>query len=249
MRERVNPDICLAIVERCAALGAKVITFGGGDPFMYGGFRDLLQKTADLGIRSHVDTNALGLTPSDYKLLEDTRSLLALPLDGPNSQVHLQMRKMENHFDVVIGHLDALRERSVRVKINTVVSTCNYDSILKLAELLNSYRINLWSLYQFWPLHDALANNASYQLTSIDFDSLMKLLLSRKHSFSIEQGPITERHGTYFFVSHTGLLYINHPSDLTKYLTVGSVFDDKAIADWRRLTGSSIRPRAVSRYG
>src|SRR5690242_8418181 len=142
---------------------------------------------------------------------------------------------MENHFDTVVGHLYALRKTSVRVKINTVVSTSNYDSIPKLGELLNSFQIELWSLYQFWPLHDAsLANDASYQITSNDFDRLIKSLASSKHSFAIEPGPISERHGTYFFVSHTGLLYINDPSDRSKYRSIGSVFDDESIAEWQR---------------
>lgn len=241
-------DVCSAVIQRCAALGAKVITFGGGDPFMYDGFRDLLRQTADSGITPHVDTNGLGLIPSDYELIEDTGCLLALPLDGPNSQVNLQMRRMEHHFDVVIDHLKALREKSVRVKINSVVSSCNYNSILELHDLLNSFRLDLWSLYQFWPLHDASVNNSSYQISSIDFDSLLESLVSMKHPFIIEPGPIRERYGTYFFVSHTGSLYMNDPSDHTKYLTLGSVFDDESIAEWQLLTGTSIRPRAVARY-
>jgi MoaA/NifB/PqqE/SkfB family radical SAM enzyme len=247
-RERVELDRCIAVVKRCAELGVKVITFGGGDPFLLSGFSELLKQTANLGIEIHIDTNGTRLSNKDYNLVEETTSLIALPLDGPNGEIHAAMRESGDHFQVVLRHLEILRNRTIKVKINTVVSSLNYQSIIEIGEILKSYRINIWSLYQFWPLHNARFEKNKYNLPDAFFDNLIKEILTSKNPFRIEPGPIRERYGTYLFVSHTGSLYTHDQNSTSEYKVLGSIFDDSTIELWQQLHGHSIREQARTRY-
>jgi MoaA/NifB/PqqE/SkfB family radical SAM enzyme len=240
---------CLSIVDRCVEIGAKIITFGGGDPFLFDGFPDLLKHAAQKNIHIHVDTNGLKLAAKHYALLCDTTQLLGLPLDGPTAQIHGLMRATpDHHFHIVLKHLREISRSSLRIKVNTMVSSLNKQHMDELGLMLASYQLDIWSLYQFWPFTGITKLNDRHLLPTTEFEQLLVELRMREHSFRLEAGPIEERRGTYFFVAHTGLVYVDEPGDSGEYRFLGSVFDDSTVDTWLQLTGSSIRPVARKRY-
>lgn len=247
-REEVDLGRCIAVIERCASLGVKVITFGGGDPFLLREFPKLLKRSADLGMEIHVDTNGIKLSADQYNTIEETASLIALPLDGPTGSVHANMRGSEDHFKIVLGHLEGLADRTIRIKINTVVSRLNYQAIAEIGEILRLYRIDAWSLYQFWPLHDSVREKGRYDISDDLFTTVIRDIASSKYPFRVEPGPIRERYGTSIFVSHTGSLYIHDRDSESRYTVLGSILDEETITLLQRLNGNSIRERARDRY-
>src|SRR5262249_54830212 len=141
------------VVRRCYELGAKVITFGGGDPFKFAPIERIVELAHSLGLEIQIDTNAISLTPRHYPLLTDYVSLLGLPLDGPAASIHDSIRSAPGHFEMIQRHLAALQDRSLSIKINTVVTALNSAEVPMIAPLLNEYpSVQRWSLYQFWPL-------------------------------------------------------------------------------------------------
>src|SRR5437660_4987884 len=110
----VRLDVCLSIVDRCASLGIRVITFGGGDPFAFPDFKYLAEHAVESQMKVHVDTNGICLRERDYPWLEKNVHLLALPLDGPDRQVHGKMRGSDQHFDTVLKHLRGLAPINIR---------------------------------------------------------------------------------------------------------------------------------------
>src|ERR1700728_318992 len=59
--ERPAADLCKRIIERSAAIGFKVFTFGGGDPMLYEFLPELIVSAKNCGLFVHVDTNGIGL--------------------------------------------------------------------------------------------------------------------------------------------------------------------------------------------
>jgi MoaA/NifB/PqqE/SkfB family radical SAM enzyme len=248
LRQSVDPKLCHRIVAHCLHLGARVITFGGGDPFMYRFIHDLVKQARDGGVFVHVDTNALSMRKADHDAIRRHVGLVGLPLDGPDAQSHGRMRGSARHFDIVLGHLDRLCDMGVRVKVNTVASKLNIDCLVALAELLRNRALFRWSIYQFWPFDEITQANNEYGLPRERFDEELKRINSLGLPFPVEAGPVSERAGTYFFVTHTGLVYSNSAEQESQYQFLGSIFDDNTIDAWLRHSGGSMREAAKSRY-
>ena len=196
----------------------------------------------------YVDTNAIGLRQYHHKILEATTSLVAFPLDGDSPYLHGLMRGHALHFDIIIGHLVRLRQSKLRIKINTVVSALNKQSLPAIGALLCNYPIAEWSLYQFWPQDSAAYVSDAYYISDAHFRQALSKIPTVEYPFVVETHSILERHNTYFFVTHDGNVYANDPSDIKKYLMLGSVFDDNSIFRWQRVAKSSIRHSVRPRY-
>ena len=239
---------CKCMIEKCKSLGIKIITFSGGDPFIYSEFRDLLIYAKNLQFETHVDTNGICLNNDDYFLISETSTLLGLPIDGSNTKNHNKMRKFNKHFDIVIKHIKNLKDFKIRLKINTVVTKINFEDTINIFRLVNSLNIDFWSLYQFIPLHDAFLNASSYSLPYYKFESLVNLINSEKYKFNFEPGSANERTGDYLFVSPNGSVYTHDCKDLTKYKFIGSFFDNNWQSKFEKLNTNTIKNKSRLRY-
>lgn len=244
----VEASLCRAIVERCRNLGTQVLTFTGGDPFVYRSFRELVTYSASLGFEVQVDTNGLAMRAADYGILNEAVSLLSLPVDGSTPAANAEMRGMIHHLEVVLRHLEGLMGERVRTKINTTVAQPNISNITAIGDLLAKYRIETWSLFQFWPLHDAADHCERFEISSEDYHRVIAVTRDIGYPFRIESGTIDDRVGNHFFVTHQGEVYTHDPADTTAYLVLGSIFDDSTIDTWQTTTGSSVHPEARARY-
>lgn len=248
INKRVDPDLGFSIIKRCSQIGAKIITFGGGDPFMYDSFRELVAYSYKLGLECHVDTNAIAIGAEDYELISNYISLLSLPLDGPNDLVHTNMRGMSGHFDVVINCLNRMINIDCTLKINTVVALSNRFYLVGLANLLKDYPIEIWSLFQFWVLGMGVKNQKTFKISDSEYNFTINKLSQMDLPFHLERGTVKQRKGYHFFVTHTGMVYTHDKIDLNHYKFLGSIFDDQVIEKWSELACSSIHPQTVTRY-
>lgn len=239
---------CKEVVAQCSDLGASVVTFCGGDPFDYGFLPDLLRYAASLGLELHVDTNGIGLRAEHVHVLTETSSLLALPIDGSTPSTHGEMRGNHRHFAHIISLLNLLRGSAVRLKINTVVTRTNTSELSSIRDLLCEYRVDRWSLYQFWPLHSARARASELGIDDASFAAAIEPLRNVPAPFVVETNPVVDRYGTYLFVDHTGQLYENDPSSTSRYQTLGSIFDREVVAQLKRVGHRTLRRGAKGRY-
>jgi MoaA/NifB/PqqE/SkfB family radical SAM enzyme len=102
------------IVDRVVEWHVEAITFGGGDPFMYGQFRDLLLYCFGK-LFIHVDTNGINLKDPDFELMQKGVALLGLPVDGSNAAVHGVMRDDLTHFKSVIHNIVRTNKYGLRL--------------------------------------------------------------------------------------------------------------------------------------
>lgn len=228
-------DTWKRIIDHIARWGTKSITFGGGDPFLYDDFPELLSYTAQSGRISiiQVDTNGICLAKGDYPLIKATVDLLGIPLDGSNSEIHRSMRLHASHFDIVHRLLGDLTEAGVSIKINTVVSKKNIDDLENLAEVLSLFQIKIWSLYEFWALGPwGLEHAAEHSLSSEYFLEKAEYIRDKCRFARVEIGSVEDRRRAYFFVSHAGRVYTIDRVDPCKYVELGSIFDEGVLEAW-----------------
>lgn len=246
--EPIERETCFLIIDKCYDLGVKIITFGGGDPLSCSFIWELIIYAKNKNFEIHLDTNGLSLTHDKYDLISKHVTLLSLPLDGPTAKIHEVMRGSRKHFDIIIGHLSKISTYECRVKINTVVSSLNYNQLNQLGTILEKYRVAIWSLQQFWPMERGLAHAEHYKISNKDYTSAVANVSNNGFPFLIEYGSISERRQHHFFVTHSGRAYIHSPQQDDSYFELGSFFDPLTIAKWKTLAYHSFHPNALHRY-
>lgn len=231
-----NVGIATQVVERLSAIGVQSITFGGGDPLKYDSILSLLKHARKIGIpHLHVDTNALGWAAKELLAqVADIVDVVGLPLDGPSPDIHAAMRSHRRSWSDSVSAALFLRSRTT-VKINTVVGAPNLQYLPQLSSLIDHISPKIWSLYEFWPVGTIAQNNESmFFLQDGEFKHLTNKVMFplEKKGINIEYGSIDERSPSYFFVTDEGCVYTIDPDDRTKYLDLGSVFDDEILERW-----------------
>ena len=244
----VDVRLCQRILDRCAELDAAVVTFGGGDPLAIPDCWSLIQYAKKIGFFVHLDTNGIGLKLTDYVRLDRYVDLLGLPIDGSTRERHFKMRPYQDHFNIVVEHLDALRRCMVTLKISTMVSRINCTDLTGIARVISGYRVSRWSLYQFWNVDGVTLRPRRHALSDKGFAAAIRPVLDLSLPFPVESGTLSNRVGAYFFVSHLGQVYTNHSSCAERYVRLGSIFDDATIDRWMEVTTTSVSSHARDRY-
>ncbi len=235
------------VLIRCRELGFAIVTFGGGDPLMYKGFRKVLVQARNQGFEVHLDTNAIGLVSDDLGILNETVSLLGLPLDGPEPHLHGAMRGSASHFEKVINAIDLVRGGAFRVKINTVLGRPNLSCLPQLQSILNQRPVDIWSIYQFMPLLGAASglNKHHFEIETSQFlDATSCLSESR---YSVEICTASSRLSSYVFVTPQGSVYTHGSQEQGGYELLGDIFCDDWIAKYA--FAGTLRDDARHRYG
>jgi len=232
--DRLKSELNLwkSIITKCKEWHPQIIVFGGGDPFLYQDFRELLHYSKDDATFINVDTNALALRSQDVSILKECVNQVGLPIEGLE-ETHTIMRYNPKHFRVVVKWLEILLDAGIRIKINTVVSKINHHDLKNLALLLAQYPISQWCLYQFWPLAIGKENQKLYALTDKEFLAAVKPIKENFTFTHIDIASISKRLHSHFFVSHTGKVYSDHKDDPEKYVPIGSIFEEDILRKWR----------------
>lgn len=242
----------LDVVDRIAALGFSQLTLGGGDPFQYAFISDVACKAHGRGLFVHIDTHGKSLLPTqaNTKLLTQFVDLVGLPLDGSSADIHDTMRGSRGHFELVRKRIEWLKVHGHRVKINTLVSAQNIDSLFALADFIAEISPSRWSLYQFWPLGPASSVSANHSIDDVLFLTLAHEAAERsasKTGMDVEVVGRQNRRSTYPIVHHDGSVFV-HSGASAEFLTpVCSVFDANAREAIDTVCGPE-RPQAATRY-
>jgi MoaA/NifB/PqqE/SkfB family radical SAM enzyme len=249
MGEEPDPEVCRRIIERSAEIGFKVITLAGGDPMVYSFLPHLVETAHHYGLFVHIDTNGIGLrcTDNTASLLTCGIDLLGLPLDGPRQEVHNRMRSTQSHFDLVIERLQWLAPFMHKVKINTLVSMSNADTIGDMVPLVARLGPSCWSLYQYWPLSMGSLVSSDHIMSNEEFLRALDKVPEQIGPVRVEVNPLRVRRLTYPFVSHEGTVYLHHPMEQSAYEPFGSIFDDAVITELFLRCGAE-RDNAIPRY-
>ena len=145
---------CLSVVDSLASAGFDKINFAGGEPTLCPWLSDLLHRAKDLGFTTSIVTNGSRISPEWLNGVADALDWATVSIDT------LDPRKLEElgrvtrdgplSEDAYLNVIDMLKERGIRVKINTVVtrSNCGED----LTGLIARARPERWKLLQVLPV-------------------------------------------------------------------------------------------------
>ena len=160
----VGPDVlpkghlqregCLAVVEALASAGFDKINFAGGEPTLCPWLPDLIRRAKELALTTSMVTNGSRITPQWLDRVGSSLDWATLSIDT------LDPQKLETSGrttragplteDDYLGVIDMLKERGIRLKINTVVTQSNCDE--DLTDFIAKARPERWKLLQVLPI-------------------------------------------------------------------------------------------------
>jgi MoaA/NifB/PqqE/SkfB family radical SAM enzyme len=114
-------------------MGYQVVSFSGGEPFLYSGLREVLQHAKSLGLRTTVTTNGYFLQPRRLDLLCDFLDVLAVSLDGP-PELHNRLRGSPRAFDRLCVGLKSLRTSGLNFGFIHTLTYQTWEHLLWIAE-------------------------------------------------------------------------------------------------------------------
>ena len=145
---------CLMVVEALATAGFDKINFAGGEPTLCPWLPDLIRRAKELGLTTSMVTNGSCVTWEWLDRVDGCLGWAAVSIDTVDPEKMKLMGRTtragplsENDY---LRILDMLRQRGIRLKVNTVVTRSNYDE--DLAGFIVKARPERWKLLQVLPV-------------------------------------------------------------------------------------------------
>ena len=145
---------CLSVVEALASAGFDKVNFAGGEPTLCPWLPDLIRRARELGCTTSMVTNGSRITPEWLDRVDNSLDWATLSIDTVDPQ-KLEASGRTTRTGPLSGDdylvvIDMLKERGIRLKINTVVtrSNCGED----LTGFIARARPERWKLLQVLPV-------------------------------------------------------------------------------------------------
>ena len=145
---------CLAVVEALATAGFDKINFAGGEPTLCPWLPDLIRRAKELEFTTSMVTNGSCVTREWLNRVDGCLDWAAVSIDTLDPEKLKRMGRTTRTGPLseadYLRVIDILKQRDIRLKINTVVTRSNYDE--DLARFIANARPERWKLLQVLPV-------------------------------------------------------------------------------------------------
>jgi len=141
------------LIDEVARMMVPVFVLTGGDPIKRPDLFELIEHAREVGVRVSLTPSATPLLTRDiiHRLKQSGLARLAVSLDGSHAEVHDAFRGMSGSFDRTMEAITWANEVGLPVQINTTFSRRNIDDFDRIASLMESKKIALWSVFFLVP--------------------------------------------------------------------------------------------------
>lgn len=188
-RLNIPYDKAERILSSCRKLGARYVTFLGGEPTLHPDLPRMVDSAIDLGFEQvMIDTN--GLLPERICTIDPKKlHYISVSLDGASQSTHERVRG-KGTFDKTVRCIDFLVSNAYSVRVNCTVFQFNVheaESLLSLADRLGVHLVN----FHTFSAEGYGASNPDWSLSPIDWISFYQRLgaIGRKFKVAIWYPP------------------------------------------------------------
>ena len=98
------------------------ITWSGGESLLYPNLFDLMKEAHENNIQNNIITNGKVLTPTVVDEIEEYTDYITFSLDALNEEINTGLGRGKNHGKHVIELLEYLKNKKIKVKLNSIVT-------------------------------------------------------------------------------------------------------------------------------
>lgn len=205
--KEMSTDKVKRIISKLKHLGLEAINFTGGDPLLRSDLEEILRYCKELSLTTIISTN--GILIQNYKEILNYLDFINLPLDSINKEIHNEMRPcfMENHHGYILDLINEINKKysNIKIKINTMVSKKNIETILLLGEKLKN-KIATWKLSQFLDGGFGKAHKEEFDISFADYIKLVKKCINKYKEINIIGLPAKKKDDYCLIISPNGHL-------------------------------------------
>lgn len=133
----------LALVDEFAAMEVFQIHFGGGEPFIYPGIWQVLERCTERGLVMCVSTNGTLITPERARRLKQFAPLyFQVSLDGGTAQTNDTIRG-KGVFQRALRGLELLAAENHSLTVNSVLTRYSFAELDRLYDIAASFNAKL----------------------------------------------------------------------------------------------------------
>ncbi len=217
--------------------GVKAIVLSGGEPLVREDFEEIVRELKKLNFKIFLDTSGdLFFKYSD--LIAENVDVLGLPIDFPNDSY-----RNSDNLHTILEILNFFKNKSKKpiLRIGTVVTKDNINEIEEIGNLIKSYPVDIWKIYEFIPQNNAVKNKSLLEVSLQQFDETTQRIKDKfSDFFKIVISKRKNRTNAYFFVASNGEVFMPVDDfDICREIKIGNVFDDDIIEKWEKLASEN----------
>jgi radical SAM protein with 4Fe4S-binding SPASM domain len=176
----------LQVIGDAVRLGAKKISFGGGEPTASKSFLPGVTRATTLGASVEVFTCGLGkyggqLQGIKSEVVNACKQLRGVKFifsfHGASESVHEYITQTPNSFRLLMTSLEKCLSDGIECEMNFVPMRVNVHEFRELVDLAEHYRIRRLSILRFVPQGRGLENAETLELSSEEEDSFVEEVL------------------------------------------------------------------------
>lgn len=179
------------ILDRIIELGVEHLHLLGGEPLLYSGIIELIQKAKQRNLKVSVNTNGLLLSKQTVmELISANLDQITVSLDGENARDNDIIRG-ENTFKIVTEKIRSMVEivadskSKLLIQIASVVTKENIDKIYRMPILVNMLGVRYLDIMPIHYQGNGLKNKNALEISEEEYKSIIPKVLYYSYLYNV----------------------------------------------------------------
>ena len=195
------------VLKKLISMGIEKITWTGGEALLYNDLEILMKEAHKNGIKNNLITNGKLLDANKINKMEENLDYITFSLDSLDKEINEELGRGKNQDDHIIELINFIvdNNKKIKIKLNSIVTSKNIESIKELIKIVNRYNFERWKLFKFLPLRGkGRENENDFRITDEQYQELISYIKEQNLTCPIIECKEEEIQLNYLLINPTG---------------------------------------------